>query len=1028
MNTLAADEKAETEALCASEMRYRRVFETAQDGVLILDAESGQVVDVNPYLVKLLGHTREDLLHKKVWELGFFRDIAANEAKFAELQAEDYVRYENLPLATADGRRIEVEFVSNVYLVNQHRVIQCNIRDITVRKRAEEAVRGSEHLFRKLVDIVPDAIFIQTAGRFAYVNAAAVRLFGASHSKDLLGQLAHDRIRPDCQAEARERLWLLTEAHQEVPAQEKVYLRLDGSPVEVSVTGIPFRYEDQNGALLVVRDISARKQEAAALSASELRYRRLFESAKDGILILDAETGMVVDVNPFLVVLLGLTHTAFLGKKVWELGFFKDIAANAAKFAELQAKDYVRYEDLPLETADGRKIDVEFVSNVYLVNGQRVIQCNIRDITARKRTEEALRAARKITEDILNAIPVRVFWKDKQLAYLGCNLAFARDAGLAAPEDLIGKDDTQMGWREQAEKYRADDYQVIETGVAKLLLEETQTTPTGKTITLLTSKLPLHDTHGAICGVLGIYMDITERKRAIESQARLATAVEQAAETIVITDPQGTILYANPAFEKITGYTRQEAHGQNPRVLKSGKHDAEFYRTMWAALKAGQVWRGHLINKRKDGVFYEEEATISPVLDAAGKIINYVAVKRDVTREVALEAQNRQAEKLGAVGQLAGGVAHDFNNKLQIILGSVEMILQALPPDDLLHADLRDVQEAALQSADLTRQLLAFSRKQAISPVMLDVTATISGSLKMLGRLIGENIRLNFAVSRSDWRVFMDPSQLDQILANLAVNARDAIAGTGTISIAASQCTIETSDGRDKAEAVAPGDYVVLTFRDDGAGMTPEVQAHIFEPFFTTKGVGAGTGLGLATVYGIVQQNNGAIAVHSTPGAGTTFTIYLPRTAAVIPSIVEVKAQPPKGTETILLAEDDENVLTLVQRALAKLGYTILPTLSPQLALEVCAQHPGPIHLLLTDVIMPKMSGKALAESVQKLRPEIQVLYMSGYPADIMEQQGQLPAGLHVLAKPFNSTLLAQSVRAALDTAQPMLSGTEAAG
>jgi PAS domain S-box-containing protein len=521
---------------------------------------------------------------------------------------------------------------------------------------------------------------------------------------------------------------------------------------------------------------------------------------------------------------------------------------------------------------------------------------------------------------------------------------------------------------------------------------------------------------GALAGRVWSFRDVTERKRAGESQARLATAVAQAAETIVITDVKGTMLYANPAFAKVTGYTCEEALGKNPRMLRSGKHGAEFYRQLWATLTAGQVWSGHLINKRKDGTPFEEEATISPVFDSAGAIVNYVAVKRDVTREVALEAQSRQAAKMEAVGQLAGGVAHDFNNQLQVILGYTEAILGNLPPDHALRDDLQEIRKAARHSADLTRQLLAFSRKQMIAPVVLEVSAAISGSLKMLSRLIGENIRLNFTLAQDTGAVFMDPSQWDQILANLAVNARDAIAGTGNLFIEVAPRTLTEADCRDKTDFVTPGDYVVLTFRDDGPGMTPEIQGHIFEPFFTTKSVGKGTGMGLATVYGIVKQNHGAISVQSAPGQGATFSIYLPQaTAAAVAATAKMAERSPTGTETILLVEDETSVLSLILRTLARQGYNILPAATPAEALQVCSSHPAPIHLLLTDVIMPKMSGRDLAERIQKLRPGIRVIFMSGYTTDIMEQQGHLPAGLHVMQKPFAGAVLAQRIRAALD-------------
>lgn len=302
------------------------------------------------------------------------------------------------------------------------------------------------------------------------------------------------------------------------------------------------------------------------------------------------------------------------------------------------------------------------------------------------------------------------------------------------------------------------------------------------------------------------------------------------------------------------------------------------------------------------------------------------------------------------------------------------------------------------------------------------MNAVIAGSFKMLGRVIGENIQLHYVPQTDLEGVFMDPSQLDQILINLAVNARDAIVGTGQITLAATNRMLTAADCQGQVDFVTPGDYVVLSFRDDGSGMSPEVQAHIFEPFFTTKGVGKGTGLGLATVYGIVKQNHGAILVQSALGQGTTFTLYLPRAKTAALATAEAGTQQlPKGTETVLVTEDEKAVLKLIQRTLEQQGYNVLAAETPELALQVCAQHQETIHLLLTDVIMPSMNGKELSEHIQKLRPGIRVLFMSGYSADILEQMqaSDLPTGLQVLQKPFTALSLAQHVRAILDHSTP---------
>ncbi len=757
--------------------------------------------------------------------------------------------------------------------------------------------------------------------------------------------------------------------------------------------------------------------QSASLHASEISYRRLFEAAQDGILILEFDTGRVSDVNPFLVELLGISHDEMVGKTVGELSPFRDIVANQKVLERLQKDGYVRYEDLPLETQDGRGISVEFVSNVYQARGTKVIQCNIRDITARKRTEEALRASHEITEGILNAIPVRVFWKDKHLVYLGCNTAFARDAGFAEPKDIIGKDDYQMGWRDQAALYRAGDREVMESNVSKLLIEEPQTSPEGNSITLLTSKLPLRDSKGEVRGVLGTYFDITERKQAGISHARLAMAVAQATETVVITDTSGAILYANPAFEKTTGYTIAEMLGQNPRLLKSGKHDAAFYRRMWDALGRGEVWHGHMINRRKDGILYEEEATISPVRDATGKTINYVAVKRDVTREMQLESQLRQTQKMEAIGTLAGGVAHDFNNILAVIQMQAGLLKSSdgLTVEQSSMAD--DIRLAVERGAALTRQLLLFGRRESFQPRDLDLSHSITTTIKMLRRMLGETIEVQFKSAAQPLFIHADAGMVDQVLMNLAANARDSMLNGG-------QLVIETSGVEFDEFAIAqsalarPGSFACLSVSDNGKGIPPEILPRIFEPFFTTKDVGKGTGLGLATVFGIVQQHQGWINVYSEVGQGTTFRIYLPRLA----TRADAKSSPPAptamrgGQETILLVEDDLSVRLSVRLTLSRLGYRILEAPTGVKALEVWQENRDEIRLVLTDLVMPDgMTGIALAQRLLEENSKLKVIYMSGYSAEVAGKGFPMQEGVNFLTKPFAAKELAQTIRDRLD-------------
>jgi CheY-like chemotaxis protein len=368
-----------------------------------------------------------------------------------------------------------------------------------------------------------------------------------------------------------------------------------------------------------------------------------------------------------------------------------------------------------------------------------------------------------------------------------------------------------------------------------------------------------------------------------------------------------------------------------------------------------------------------------------------------------------------AVGRLSGGIAHDFNNMLTVILGRTNLALTGLDPAQPLYADLLDIREAATRSAELTSHLLAFARRQPIAPKVIDLNAKVSEMLKMLRRLIGEGIDLSFRPGAGLWYVRIDPSQVDQILANLSVNARDAIAGAGRISIGTSNVTLDERH-RVCAAGAAPGAYVVLSVCDDGAGMTREVAQHVFEPFFTTKALGRGTGLGLATVYGILKQNGGAIDVHSEPGVGTTFELYLPRAAgAPATASPPTASTSPRGRgETVLIVEDEEAIRKLGRSMLEPLGYAVLLAATPDEAIRLAETHPGEIHLLLTDVVLPRMNGRELATRIQGLRPAVRCLYMSGHATSMIGLGSVLDEGIHFVQKPFSLEGLAIKVRDAL--------------
>jgi PAS domain S-box-containing protein len=496
-----------------------------------------------------------------------------------------------------------------------------------------------------------------------------------------------------------------------------------------------------------------------------------------------------------------------------------------------------------------------------------------------------------------------------------------------------------------------------------------------------------------------------------------AAALRAAADAIVITDTNGAIEWVNPAFEAFTGFTAAEAIGKNPGALvKSGKHDQAFYKDLWDTIRAGRVWHGEVINRRKDGSLYTERQSITPVLYESGVITHFVAIKEDITEHMQLQAQLLQAQKMESVGRLASGVAHDFNNLLSVILGWTGMALEELPADHAVRPSLEEVLKAGEGAASLTRQLLAFSRQQVVEPTLFNANDLVVEMNKMFRRVIGEDITL---VTRTDpelGTVKMDRGQLEQVLMNLLVNARDAMPDGGTLTIETANVVLDAEYAR-RNSGMTPGEYVMLAVSDSGVGMNEETRTRIFEPFFTTKGHGKGTGLGLATCYGVAKQAGGYIAAGSEEGLGTTMKLYLPRRPeAAVTAARSRKKTPMRGGETILLVEDDAAVRRVTARMLEAQGYRVLSTASGEEALRVIEEEREPLQLVLTDVVLSGgINGRLLADRARTLRPELKVLFASGYTSDVTILHGLLEERVALVQKPFTAELLGRKVREVLD-------------
>jgi PAS domain S-box-containing protein len=500
-----------------------------------------------------------------------------------------------------------------------------------------------------------------------------------------------------------------------------------------------------------------------------------------------------------------------------------------------------------------------------------------------------------------------------------------------------------------------------------------------------------------------------------QSETRFRSFFENAPEYCYMVAPGGRILDVNATALAALGYEKSELVDHSTLRIYASESRQAVEKALDEWRQTGTIRGRELEIITKQGTRRSIVLDVSSVCNDQGEILYSISVQRDITQQKELESQFRQAQKMEAVGKLAGGVAHDFNNVLSVILGYAELALAKVDPAQTPYAELQQIRNAGWRAADIIRQLLAFARKQTIAPRVIDLNETVERMLKMLRPIIGEDIELAWMPGHSLWPVKIDPAQIDQILANLSVNARDAIAGVGKVTIETNNVDFDEAYCREYA-GFLPGEYVMMAVSDDGCGMGKEVLDQVFEPFFTTKPVGEGTGLGLATVYGIVKQNEGFINVYSEPGKGSTFRIYFSRYAgAVAAEPAEALAEPPRGNaETVLLVEDETAMLNLGQDMLERLGYVVLAANTPGEAIRLGEAHAGEIHLLITDVIMPQMTGPALAERLLSHRPDLKQLFMSGYTADVIAHRGVLAEGVQFLQKPFSIRDLAIKVQQVL--------------
>jgi PAS domain S-box-containing protein len=602
--------------------------------------------------------------------------------------------------------------------------------------------------------------------------------------------------------------------------------------------------------------------------------------------------------------------------------------------------------------------------------------------------------------------------------YTYCSQVFSDLIGYPA-EEIVGK---KRFYDFHPEKGRDDFKRMALEAMARAEiirdLENPIQNKAGRTIWVLTNGISVLNNSGEFQCYRGWDTDVTQRKQAEEQIRKLSSAVEQSPVSIVLTDSKGAIEYVNPKFTQVTGYTLEEVRGQNPRVLKGDKISADEYRRLWDCITHGQEWRGEFHNRKKNGGFFWESASISPIVDAHGHTTHYLAVKEDITDRKALEEQFRQAQKLEGIGQLAGGVAHDFNNILAVMMIRLGFLQKNKSLDQESLETVLDLMMDAKRSASMTKQLLLFSRRSVMEVEVLDLNELVSNLLKMVRRLIGEHVTVRFDPCQNLPSLEADTVMLEQVLMNLSLNARDAMPNGGSLTISIEPVQIDENRVEDNMK-MRHGQFVCLSVADTGCGMDEGTLKHIFEPFFTTKEVGKGTGLGLATVHGIVAQHKGWVEVESELGKGTTFKVFLPATmqGRAEPTQTE-KIAVIRGHETILLVEDETILRQLVAKGLRLQGYHVLEADNGQAAMKLWQEHSQQIDLLFSDMRMPNgMSGLDLAEKLRADKPNLKVIISSGYIVETAGHGKPTAGGIVYFHKPYEFEVLSKIVRDCLDRA-----------
>jgi two-component system cell cycle sensor histidine kinase/response regulator CckA len=896
--------------------------------------------------------------------------------------------------------------------------------DIAERKKAEEALRESKERYKRLLASVTDYIYT--------VRIEEGKPVSTSYGEGCLavtGYTPKDFEENPC-------LWLeMTFKEDRQAVQEHVAVMLSGAtipPLEHRIVhkngsirwvkNTPSLHSNESGSIVsyegLISDITERRAAADELARSEIKYRTLFESAQDAIFLM--KDYLFVDCNSTTCEMFGCIREQILGKPPDQFSPAMQPDGNRSKDKALEKMNEAmagrsKFFEWTHAKLDGTCFDAEVSLNGIKIDGEQHILAIVRDITERKQSQKALERSLSLQQATIESTADGILVVDRAGKVSSFNRKFLEMWHI--PEFLaVLKDD------EKLLKYVTDQLKDPQRFVDRV--KQLYANPKSQSYDIVEFKdgrvferySQSQQVGDEVVGRVWSFRDLTERKRVEMELARLATATEQAAEAIVMIDLEGQIEYVNPAFEKITGYRRDETIGKNMRTISSSEHNDDFYNELWRVLRGGQVWTGSLRSCRKDGSLYEEECSISPIRDQSGAIVSYVAVKRDITQEAELENRLRQSQKLEAVGLLAAGIAHDFNNLLAGIKGFAELLTLDEEAGPKVSDYAGEILKAANRAADLTGQLLAFARKGRFLSVAVNVNEVIDEVKTMLKHSIDRRIEIKTDCRAEKPFTSGDPSQIQSAILNLAINARDAMPDGGELKFETENVHLDDDFCQLHSLDLGAGDYLAISVTDTGIGMDEEVMAYIFDPFFTTKEQGQGTGLGLAGVYGCLKNHHGSIEVISQPGSGSTFKLLFPVTIAenqsVPPNLRRLKLT---GEERLLLVEDEELVRNLAFKILTNAGYHVTACADGMEAVALYREKAADFDLVLLDMMMRKMHGKDAFVEMKLVNPDVCALLMSGYTD--YDVQELLDLGIKgFIAKPFHSKQLLQKIREALES------------